>query len=106
MIISFVNLIVAAIIVEAVVFVIFSFPPVKLFNKSFIANFPFQIITAWIFGIGICFIAKIDILQMAFSIEPSYVGYAVSGIIISRGSNFVHDVINKIKDAQKDTPNA
>lgn len=52
-------------------------------------------------AVGICFsIAyRIDILEMVAGLEPAtpWVGWVISGAIIGRGSNFLNDVIDRVR---------
>lgn len=58
-----------------------------------------------IVGIFICILAKVDFFKLFginFSVE--YFGYVLTGLIVSRGSNFLHDLfgsIDKIYQNQK-----
>ena len=49
-------------------------------------------------AIGICFAAQVDLLSIVGVVIPvPYVGYLLTGILMSRGSNFVHDLFNTIQ---------
>ena len=54
-------------------------------------------IGALVLGITICLFAKIDIFSMLnIPLSIAYLGSIFTGIICSRGANFVHDLYNKI----------
>lgn len=50
-------------------------------------------------GVVFCVIYKIDILLAFLNLQPAVVGvgWVVSGIIIGRGSNFLNDVMDRIR---------
>jgi len=52
-------------------------------------------------GIAICFKVGIDVLRVAFQVDSSTFGYVVTGILVSRGSNYLHDIVEKIQGAGK-----
>lgn len=57
-----------------------------------------QQIAAVIFGIVICLAYNLDIPAMiGFESAVPYVGKAITGILISRGSNFVYELFKAIK---------
>ncbi|MBS3872762.1 MAG: hypothetical protein KGZ92_08155 [Firmicutes bacterium] len=53
--------------------------------------------TSMLVGIVLCFSTRVGLLQQ-LSVPTVYpfVDYLVSGLLISRGSNFLHDVIHKL----------
>ena len=54
-------------------------------------------IGALVISILICILAKIDIFPIVnLSIVVPVIGSILTGIIVSRGANFVHDLFNKI----------
>lgn len=56
---------------------------------------------ALLIGLLLAIGAKIDLLQLAgVGLVIPYLGMALTGLLISRGSNFAHDLINKIIDKQ------
>lgn len=60
-------------------------------------KFSIDKIGALILGITICVFAKIDIFSMLnIPLNIAYLGSIFTGIICSRGANFVHDLYNKI----------
>lgn len=55
-------------------------------------------IGALVIGILICALAKIDIFPIVnLTISIPVVGSILTGIIVSRGANFVHDLFSKIQ---------
>ena len=54
-------------------------------------------IGALIVGIGVSILAKIDIFAMqGISLSIPLVGWILTGILMSRGANFIHDLFNKL----------
>ena len=54
---------------------------------------------ALIVGIVVSILAKIDIFAMqGISLSIPLVGWILTGILMSRGANFIHDLFNKIGD--------
>ena len=55
-----------------------------------------------VLGVGLCLIYRIDLITLALGIEGQipYVGQIITGIIISRGSNFVWDIWQKIAEVK------
>lgn len=52
-------------------------------------------LAAAIVGILLCVSTKIGILQnFSITVNPVFIDYFVTGIVISRGSNAVHDIIS------------
>lgn len=51
-----------------------------------------------IISVIVCVATNLDILKL-LEIDSSipYLGVILSGILISRGSNFIHDILNKLK---------
>ncbi len=58
--------------------------------------------TPWIYavtaviGIGVCFGTGAGILSAMGVSCPFWLDYIMSGIIVSRGSNYVHDLMNRL----------
>lgn len=54
---------------------------------------------AVVVGIGLCVAYRIDVLAMVTGLEAvaAWVGWVISGMIIGRGSNFVNDVIDRVR---------
>ena len=56
-------------------------------------------IGALIVGIGVSILAKIDIFAMqGINLSFPLIGWILTGILMSRGGNFIHDLFNKIGD--------
>ena len=52
---------------------------------------------AILLGLAVCVLAKIDFFTtVGVSIPPPF-GYIASGILVSRGANFFHDLIKKVE---------
>ena len=60
-------------------------------------KFSIDKIGSLVISILICILAKIDIFPIVnLSIMVPVIGSILTGIIVSRGANFVHDLFNKI----------
>jgi ABC-type multidrug transport system fused ATPase/permease subunit len=46
-------------------------------------------------GIGLAFAYQVDLLALIGGKMESQLGYAMSGLVIGRGANFVHDFISR-----------
>ena len=56
-------------------------------------------IGALIMSIIVCVLVNADIFNLiGLTISVPYIGSVLTGIITSRGSNFIHDLINKINE--------
>lgn len=87
---DFAQLIVVAILVEAI------WENIKMiYDKN---KFNINMIGSLILGIIVCVIFKIDIFPIVGlnAIIP-FVGSIFTGIIVSRGSNFVNDLLKRLK---------
>ena len=50
-----------------------------------------------VIGVLISILAKIDIFELqGLVLSIPFIGYILTGILISRGSNFIHDLYGKI----------
>ena len=59
-------------------------------------------IGALIVGIAVSILAKIDIFAMqGISLSIPLVGWILTGILMSRGANFIHDLFNKLGDKEE-----
>ena len=67
-------------------------------NSFFVIGEPhYQMILSLIFGIFIAVVYKIDLLKLAnIESEIPYIGCVLTGMLISRGSNYVHDILQTI----------
>lgn len=58
-------------------------------------------IGALIVGIGVSILAKIDIFAMqGISLSIPLIGWVLTGILMSRGANFIHDLFNKLGEKE------
>ena len=93
-------LIIASVIVESVAFVIIDIKMIKDYDEK-ITQVNFKNWIAIALGIAICFAANIDALHIFLGTVSvgwrRVIGTVISGLIISRGSNFIHDILKKIK---------
>ena len=63
-------------------------------------------VIALIVGILVCVVTNVDLFNaVGLPIAVPYVGAALTGILASRGSNFVHDIFKFIESKSK-TPDA
>lgn len=59
-------------------------------------------IGALIVGIGVSILAKIDIFAMqGITLSVPLIGWVLTGILMSRGANFIHDLFNKLGDKEE-----
>jgi hypothetical protein len=65
-------------------------------NSFFVVGEPhYQMVLSLIFGIFISVAYKIDLLKLAdIESEMPYIGSILTGILISRGSNYVYNILN------------
>lgn len=84
------QLIIIAILVEAI------WENLKiLYDKS---KININMIGSLILGILVCVLAQIDIFALVgITLKLPIVGYVLTGIICSRGANFVNDLFKKVK---------
>ena len=71
---------------------------VTYINSFFVVGEPhYQMILSLVFGIFIAVAYKIDLLKLA-DIESAmpYIGSILTGVLISRGSNYIYDLMSKI----------
>lgn len=67
-------------------------------NNFFVTTEPhYQMVLSLIFGILIAVAYKIDLLKLV-NIESNipYIGSVLTGILFSRGSNYVHDILKTL----------
>lgn len=51
-----------------------------------------------ILSIAFCLLARIDIFPVVdLYFKISFIGCAMTGILLARGSNFIHDLLNRIR---------
>ena len=46
-------------------------------------------------GVGLAFYYRLDLLALIGQLEPSPVGFLLSGLIIGRGANYLHDFVSR-----------
>lgn len=86
---EYAQLVIVAILIEAV------WENIKMVWQN--GKFSIDKIGSLVISILICILAKIDIFPIVnLSIMVPVIGSILTGIIVSRGSNFVHDLFNKI----------
>lgn len=57
-----------------------------------------DMIGSLIISILVCVLASVDVFPLVgFDLSISYVGSVLTGIIVSRGANIVHELFSKIK---------
>lgn len=88
--IDFAQLIVVAILVEAI------WENIKMiYDKQ---KFNISMIGSLILGIIICVVFRIDIFPIVgLNAAIPFIGSIFTGIIVSRGANFVNDLLKKLK---------
>lgn len=87
---DYAQLIIIAILVEAI------WENLKiLYDKN---KININMIGSLILGILVCVLAQIDIFALVgITLKLPIVGYVLTGIICSRGANFVNDLFKKVK---------
>ena len=87
---DFAQLILIAILVEAI------WENIKMVYDKKKINI--NMIGSLILGILICVLAKVDIFSIVgLSLFIPFIGSILTGIIVSRGANFVNDLFRKLK---------
>ena len=86
---EYAQLVIVAILIEAI------WENIKMIWQN--GKFSIDKIGSLVISILICILAKIDIFPIVnVSISVPVIGSIFTGIIVSRGANFVHDLFNKI----------
>ena len=86
---SVINILTAAFLVEAV------WETLKLIWDK--GKLCLDCIGSLVIGVLISILAKIDIFELqGLVLSIPFIGYILTGILISRGSNFIHDLYGKI----------
>lgn len=86
---EYAQLVIVAILIEAI------WENIKMVWQN--GKFSIDKIGSLVISILICILVKIDIFPIVnLSIMVPVIGSILTGIIVSRGSNFVHDLFNKI----------
>ena len=83
------KIIMTAILVEGII---------TYFNEFFVSvNTPWQMILSLILGTVIAMAYKLDLPKyLGLQSDISYVGNILTGVLISRGSNYLYDLITKL----------
>lgn len=83
------KMIMTAILVEGII---------TYFNEFFVSgNAPWQMIFSLALGIIIAMAYKLDLPKyLGLQSDISYVGSILTGILLSRGSNYLYDLITKL----------
>lgn len=90
---SIVTIITIALLVEAI------WETLKMVWQDGKANV--NTIGALVVGILISILAKLDIFAIqGINLTVPLIGYVLTGILLSRGANFIHDLFNKIGDKE------
>lgn len=91
---NFINVIIISIILEGLINTIKEVKKGKDINKV--------VLLSIVFGIIIAVATNINIFEiLGIGVDFPYVGSIFTGILISRGSNFVHDLISKLNENLK-----
>ena len=86
---EYAQLVIVAILIEAI------WENIKMVWQN--GKFSIDKIGSLVISILVCILVKIDIFPIVnLSIMVPVIGSILTGIIVSRGSNFVHDLFNKI----------
>lgn len=86
---EYTQLVIVAILIEAI------WENLKMIWQN--GKFSIDKIGALVISVLICILAKIDIFPIVnLSVSIPVIGSIFTGIIVSRGANFVHDLFNKI----------
>lgn len=87
---EYAQLIIVAILIEAI------WENLKMIWKDRKVNL--NTIGVLVLSIVVCLLAKIDIFPIVgLSLSVPFVGSGLTGIIVSRGANFVNDLFEKLK---------
>lgn len=83
------KMVMTAILVEGII---------TYFNEFFVSgNAPWQMIFSLVLGIIIAIAYKLDLPKyLGLQSDIYYVGNILTGILISRGSNYLYDLISKL----------
>lgn len=50
-------------------------------------------------GLAVTLVYQVDLIRMAgISQRTTYLGFILTGIVISRGANYAHDLLNKLTE--------
>ncbi|MDL2318184.1 hypothetical protein LJC74_03695 [Eubacteriales bacterium OttesenSCG-928-A19] len=84
-----------AVIVEAIVEVVKGWVPAETKTPGWV----WPVVSA-VLGVGLCIAASVDVFALLdVSLSVPLLGAVLTGVLISRGANFVHDLWNNIKNS-------
>ena len=90
---DFMQLIIVAILVEAI------WENVKMVYQE--GKLSISMIGSLVISIIICVIANVDIFPVVgVSMSIPFIGSILTGIVVSRGANFVNDLFSKLKEVK------
>ena len=84
-------IIVLALLVEAVV---------ESGKQAITGGIKWPAVVAMLGGIGVCIAAQVGILSILGIAFPMWLDAAITGILVSRGSNFISDLFGKLKTSK------
>ena len=91
---EFASLIIVAILVEAI------WENLKMTYVE--GKFNINMLGALLLGILVCILAKLNIFEyVGITISIDIIGYILTGIIVSRGANFVNDLFDRLKGVKE-----
>lgn len=95
---EFASLVIVAILVEAI------WENLKMLYPE--NKFSFNMLGALLLGIIVCILAKIDIFTLVgIDLSIKLLAYIFTGIIVSRGANFINDLFKRLKGNDPDREN-
>jgi hypothetical protein len=60
-------------------------------------KFNWERLGVMVLGVGVCVLASADLFQaIGINLSVAYVGAVFTGILASRGANFLHDLVKKL----------
>lgn len=90
---DFMQLIIVAILVEAI------WENIKMVYQE--GKLSISMIGSLVISIIICVIANVDIFPVVgISMSIPFIGSILTGIVVSRGANFVNDLFSKLKEVK------
>lgn len=90
---DFMQLIIVAILVEAI------WENIKMVYQE--GKLSISMIGSLVISIIICVIANVDIFPVVgVSMSIPFIGSILTGIVVSRGANFVNDLFSKLKEVK------
>lgn len=90
---DFMQLIIVAILVEAI------WENIKMVYQG--GKLSISMIGSLVISIIICVIANVDIFPVVgVSMSIPFIGSILTGIVVSRGANFVNDLFSKLKEVK------